>query len=123
MISWERYMDILALRRQGLSLRKISDMLGIHRGTVTKYLNQGHAPKYKKISRKDSILTPYLQLIDEWLVQDNYRASWIFHQIKNLGYEGGYDTVKNHVRQVKKRYQKKAFIRFETVPGLQGQMD
>jgi transposase len=123
MISWERYMDILALRRQGLSLRKISDMLGIHRGTVTKYVNQGHPPNYKKTKRKESILTPYLQLIDEWLSQDNYRASWIYHQIKNLGYEGGYDTVKHHVRKVKERYRRKAFIRFETVPGLQGQMD
>ncbi|MFX0195295.1 MAG: IS21 family transposase [Candidatus Hodarchaeota archaeon] len=123
MISWGQYMDILALRRQGLSLRKISEQLGIHRGTVTKYLNQGHSPKYKKIKRKDSILTPYLQLIDEGLAQDNYRASWIYHQITNLGYEGVYDTVKNHVRRVKKRYQNKAFTRFTTVPGLQGQMD
>jgi len=116
-------MDILALRRQGLSLRKISDMLGIHRGTVTKYVNHGHPPNYKKIKRKESILAPYLQLIDEWLAQDSYRASWIYQQVKNMGYDGGYDTVKNHVRQIKKRYQKKAFIRFETVPGLQGQMD
>jgi transposase len=90
---------------------------------VTKYINQGHPRNYKKTKRKESILTPYLQLIDEWLAQDNYRASWIYQQVKNLGYAGGYDTVKNHVRQIKKRYQKKAFIRFETVPGLQGQMD
>jgi transposase len=123
MISWERYMDILALRRQGLSLRKISDMLGIHRGTVTKYVNQGHPPNYKKTKRKESIIDPYVQLIDEWLGQDNYRASWIYHQIKNLGYAGGYDTVKHHVRKIKERYRRKAFIRFETVPGLQGQMD
>ncbi|MEJ2157720.1 MAG: IS21 family transposase [Desulfobacteraceae bacterium] len=116
-------MDILALRRQGFSLREISGKLGIHRTTVTKYVNQGQAPKYTKVKRKGSILDPYVQLIDEWLSQDNYRASWIYHQIQNLGYPGGYDTVKNHVRKVKKRYQRKAFIRFETVPGLQGQMD
>jgi transposase len=80
-------------------------------------------PAHNKVKQKESILTPYRLLIDEWLAQDNYRASWIYHQIKNLGYAGGYDTVKNHVRNVKERYQRKAFIRFETVPGLQGQMD
>jgi transposase len=123
MISWERFMDILALHRQGLSLREISDKLGIHRKTVTKYVTQGHPPRYSKVKRKESILIPYLQIIEEWLQQDNYRASWIYHQIKHLGYGGGYDTVKNYVRKVKMRYQRKAFIRFETVPGLQGQMD
>jgi transposase len=123
MVSWEQFMDILALRRQGFSLREISGKLGIHRKTVTKYLTLGNAPKYQKVKRDESILAPYLQLIDEWLAQDNYRASWIYHQIKNLGYAGGYDTVKNHVRKVKANNQRKAFIRFETVPGLQGQMD
>ena len=123
MITWERFMDILALHRQGLSLRSISDKLGIHRNTVTRYVTQGHPPRYNKVKRKESILTPYVQLIDEWLQQDNYRASWIYHQIQNLGYAGSYDTVKNHVRKVKARYRHQAFIRFETVPGLQGQMD
>jgi transposase len=72
MISGERFMDILALRRQGFSLREISGKLGIHRTTVTKYVNQGQAPKYTKVKRKGSILDPYVQLIDEWLSQDNY---------------------------------------------------
>jgi len=62
-------------------------------------------------------------MIDEWLQQDNYRASWIYHQIQNLGYASSYDTVKNHVRKVKERYRHQAFNRLETVPGLQGQMD
>jgi transposase len=122
MISWEQYMDILALHRQGFSLREISAKLGRHRNTVTKYITQG-PPKYKKVNRKESILAPYVQLIDQWLEQDNYRGTWIYNQIKKLGYAGGYDTVKHYVRKVKERNQRKAFIRFETVPGLQGQMD
>jgi transposase len=111
MISWERFMDILALHRQGFSLRDVSDKLGMHRKTVAKYVTQGHSPRYRKVKRKESILTPFLQIIDDWLQQDNYRTSWIYNQIKHLGYGGGYDTVKNHVRKVKKHYQRKAFIR------------
>ena len=87
MISWERFMDILALHRQGLSLREISDKLGMHRNTVTKYIRQGHPPKYRKVKRSQSILSPYLQLIDQWLEQDNFRATWIYQQIKNLAHE------------------------------------
>lgn len=116
-------MDIVALHRQGLSLRQISEKVGRHRNTVTKYIQQGHPPQYQRVKRKDSVLTPYLQLIDEWLQEDNFRATWIFNRIKQLGFGGGYDTVRKHVHRVKERYQRKAFIRFETVPGLQGQMD
>lgn len=54
MITWERFMDILALHRQGLSLRQISDKLGIHRNTVTKYVTRGHPPKYY-----NSLSTPF----------------------------------------------------------------
>lgn len=67
MISWERFMDILTLHRQGLSLREIYDKLGIHRTTATKYINQGQAPKYSMVNRKASIIDPYVQLIEEWL--------------------------------------------------------
>jgi len=40
-----------------------------------------------------------------------------------MGYTGGYDTVKTFVRSIKSRLQRQAFIRFETIPGLQGQVD
>lgn len=38
MISTEEYMDIIALKRQGHSLRWIAKKLGIHRKTVKKHL-------------------------------------------------------------------------------------
>ena len=91
--------------------------------TETKYISNQGPPKYKSVERKESILTPYAQLIDQWIELDNYRGTWIYNQVKNLGYTGGYDTVKNHARKIKERNQRKAFIRFKTVPGLQGQMD
>lgn len=123
MISWEVYMDIIALHRQGLSQREISDKLGIHRGTVKKYLQKGQSPKYRKIKRRDSILAPYYPVINDFLEEDDYRATWIYQRIKQLGYAGGYDTVKLHVGTIKRKLQRQAYIRFETIPGLQGQMD
>lgn len=35
----------------------------------------------------------------------------------------GYKTVKNYVRKKKGEHENKATVRFETMPGLQGQVD
>jgi transposase len=51
------------------------------------------------------------------------KASWIYQQIKNLGFAGCYDTAKVYVRAVKAGKRRQAFTRFETIPGLQGQVD
>ena len=123
MIVTEVFMDILSLYRQGLKMRAIARKLGIHRNTVKKYVTNPQAPQYRKSKRRDSILTPYHRMIDDWLEQDDYRATWIFQQVKNLGYPGGYDTVKVYVRDIKARKNRQAFLRFETIPGLQGQVD
>jgi transposase len=123
MISWEVYMDIVAFHRQGLTERSIARKLNIHRNTFKKYLQEGQKPRHQKTKCRESILSLYYQVIDDFLKEDDYRATWIYDRIKQLGYTGGYDTVKNHVRKVKQQQQRQAYIRFETVPGLQGQMD
>ena len=123
MIRWERCMDIFALRRQGLAFRAIARKVGMHRNTVKKYIEEGEPSQYRKGKPRESILASYYQLIDDWLAEDSYRATWIYHKIKNLGYTGRYDTVKIHVSKIKARYHRQAYIRFETIPGLQGQVD
>lgn len=123
MISTEAFMDILAFHRQGHSERWIAKKLGIHRNTVKKYITNKKRPKYRKKKRRESILSPYHQIIRDWLDQDDFRATWIFDKLKELGYGGGYDTVRYFVRDVKKQKAQTAYIRFETEPGRQAQMD
>lgn len=123
MISTEVFMDILALHRQGFTQREISKKLGIHRNTVKKYITDPKQPKYCKRKRRQSILGPFHQMIKDWLENDNYKATWIFDKIKSLGYTGGYDTVRYFVQKIKKQKARTAYIRFETEPGRQGQMD
>jgi transposase len=125
MIALEVLMDIFALSRQGLGIRAIAKKLHLHRNTVKKYLQEGatRAPRYNKNKRKESILAPYFQLISDWLEKDDYRATWIYSRIKGLGYSGGYDIVKHYVRKIKEANRRKAYIRYETVPGLQAQVD
>jgi transposase len=123
MISKEVFMDIFYLRRRGHSIRGIAKCLGIHRDTVRRHLESDSLPRYRKRKRKDSILEPYHQTINDFLNEDAYRATWIFERLKALGYSGSYDTVKLYVGKVKEQKTRLAYIRFETEPGLQAQCD
>ena len=123
MIGMEVHMDILSLRRQGFSKRYIAKKLGIHRNTVSRYLDLRSAPGHGKSKSRASILDPYKSLIDSLLEQDDYRATWILDRLQAAGYCGSYDTLKHYVRKLKQRMTRLAYIRFETSPGLQGQVD
>ena len=116
-------MDIIAMHRNGYSIRKIAKLTGIHRRTVKRHLESNSFPAYKKEKRKLSILEPYTQIIRDYLEQDDYQATWIYDRLKRMGYPGSYDTVKTYVRAIKEQKTRLAYARFETEPGLQAQVD
>jgi transposase len=116
-------MDILSLHRQGHSMRFIAVKLGLHRNTVKKYILGRRFPEYRRTERRVSILAPFARMIHDWLSQDNYRASWVWERLKSLGYTGSYETVKRLVRPIKQQQARLAYIRFETMPGMQAQVD
>jgi transposase len=123
MISREVFMDIISLHRQGFSMRAIARKLGIHRNTVKRHIEASKLPQYEKRKRGTSILDPFRQIIDDYLAEDEYKATWIYDRLKKAGYQGSYETVRDYVRTVKERRSRLAYIRFETEPGLQGQVD
>lgn len=51
------------------------------------------------------------------------KAMNVYKFIKKQGYNGGYGIVKNYIRLHKNEQIKKATMRFEPIPGLQGQVD
>ena len=116
-------MDIISLHRQGFSMRAIARKLGIHRNTVKRHIEASKLPQYEKRKRGASILDPFRQIIDDYLAEDEYKATWIYDRLKKAGYQGSYETVRDYVRTVKERRSRLAYIRFETEPGLQGQVD
>ncbi|MDO5147729.1 MAG: hypothetical protein Q4D60_12110 [Eubacteriales bacterium] len=69
---------------------------------------------YAEIGRKHHI--------DALLEEDNYSAALILERIRERGCQCGYTIVKDYVSQKKKELNSKATVRFETVPGLQGQV-
>jgi transposase len=117
--------EVLVLKKQGLSLREIARRLGIHRKTVKKYLEHPElAGRYVMKKPRPSKLTPFAGIIDSWLEEDGqYKGTWIYDHLQPLGYNGSYEMVKRKVRELKEDMSRKAYIRFETEPGKQAQVD
>ena len=123
MISTEVFMDIIALKRAGHSIRFIARKLGIHRKTVKRHLVSQSFPQYSRTTRKESVLQPYHQTIRDFLDEDDYQATWIFERLKRMGYAGSYRTLTGFVATIKEQKSRIAYHRFETEPGLQAQVD
>jgi transposase len=97
-------------------------MTGLHRGTITKYLQESSKPIYKAIHRQ-SQLNPYHGLIEGWLSQQDYQASRIHELVQMQGFKGSYTTVRRYVEKFKQKRDHVAYVRFETLPGQQAQVD
>ena len=118
-------MDILTLSRKGLRQRAIARKLGISRTTVKKYLvnpDPAFAPATGR--KRKSQLDPFADNIEAWLNEDPfYSAAWIYDRLRPMGFCGSYEIVKRKVGNLKNQRQAVAYMRFETEPGYQAQVD
>jgi len=118
-------LDILTLHRKGLKQRAIARKLGISRNTVRKYIEDPDLVFEQTPSRsRKSLLDPYHGNIKAWIEEDiEYTATWIYDRLNNMGFIGSYEIVKRKIREMKDSYRKVAYMRFETEPGYQAQVD
>jgi len=123
MITREVFMDIKAMHRNGLSIRRIARMTGLHRLTVKRHIESDSFPEYHRTVKRKSILDPYRQIVEDYLDEDDYQATWIFERLVRMGYPGSYTRVKGLVRSLKGEKQRIAYLRFETEPAFQAQVD
>ena len=118
-------MDYIYLRKSGMSISQIARLTGSDRRTVMKYLAHPeliNQPRKKGIRK--SKLDPYRELIEVLLSKDpSFQASRIYEILCQHGYTGSYDLVKLAVRPLKQEITRKAYVRFETTPGDQAQVD
>jgi len=122
MISLEEWVMIKHLFREGVSKTSIAEELGLDWKTVDKAVKEEEYPKSERRSRS-SILDPYKDHIRERLDKYDLTATRILREIKELGYLGSYTILKDFVREVKGEKPKPAYVRFETSPGEQAQVD
>ena len=116
-------MDIRSDRQKGLSYTEIARKYHIDPRTAKKYAESDTRPVYSLSEVKPSKLDPYKEQIMIWLEEAPYSAERILEKIREQGFEGGHSIVREYVRNKKEQLDEKATVRFETMPGLQGQMD
>lgn len=117
------WMEIRADHQKGLSYSEIARKYNIDRRTAKKYAKSNSRPEYVLTESKPSKLDPYKAQITLWLEEAPYSAMRIWEKVREQGFEGGYTTVKHYVRGKKEQLNEQATVRFETMPGLQAQVD
>jgi transposase len=119
----ENWMDIRNDRLKGMNYKEIGRKYHIDPRTAKKYAESETRPKYVLSEPKASKLDDFKQQIDIWLEEAPYSAIRIYEKLSDQGFDGKYSIVKQYVRCKKMDLDEKATVRFETMPGLQGQMD
>ena len=116
-------MDIRSDRQKGLSYVELGKKYHIDPRTAKRYAESPQKPEYTLSEPKPTKMDPYKQIVDEWLEEAPYSALRILEKLREMGFNGGYSIVKAYVSSRKMDLNEKATVRFETMPGKQGQMD
>ena len=117
------WMDIRGDRQKGMSYVELGKRYHIDPRTAKRYAQSPQKPEYTLTAPKPTKLDAYKQQIDQWLEEAPYSAVRILEKLREMGFDGGYSIVKAYVSSRKKDLDEKATVRFETMPGKQGQMD
>ena len=101
----------------------IAAQLGLHADTVERAIGRiGPAPA---TTRPDArVLDPYIGFIDETLTRyPRLVSTRIYDMIKERGYVGAIRTLRRYVLTARPQPKSEAFVRIETLPGEQAQVD
>lgn len=118
-----KWMEIRNDYKKGLSYKEIGQKHNIDWRSAKKYAHSDTKPAYQLKSPKSSKLDKHKPQIDMWLEEAPYSAVRIKEKLDENGGDCGYTIIKDYVRTKKKDLNDKATVRFETVPGLQAQVD
>ena len=105
-----------------LNISQIARDQGISWPTAKK-IALGETDRKTRIFKGTSKLEPYKETIDYKLETYQCSAVALYNLIKDKGYTGSQSLVTKYVKEKKEDFLKKATIRVETTPGLQGQVD
>jgi transposase len=123
MIDRHTVFEIHRLRNEGLSKKRIAATLHLDRKTVRKFLKDPN-PKRAPIQRA-SKLDPFKEQIDRLLqIDSKASAPVILQRIAPQGFDGGITILRDYLRTLRTDLKnREPFIRFESLPGEQCQMD
>jgi transposase len=100
----------------------IADQLGVHHQTVSRAV--GELNRAATAAPRVSVLEPYKPFIHETLqCYPRLRSTRLFDMLCERGYSGSARTLRHYVTQVRPTPRKEVFLRTETLPGEQAQVD
>ena len=100
----------------------ISAQLGVHRDVVTRVVGSlGPKPTGQPRVR---VLDPFLSFVDETLAAyPRLVSTRLFDMLRERGYVGSLRTLRYYVQTARPRPKAEAFLRLQTLPGEQAQID
>ncbi len=125
---------LVTMNGDGWSIRGLARHFSISRNMVRRILrkhaanrNQGHDIVQEQVRQqtlRESKLDPFIEQIQD-LLKDfpKITGQRVYEEITSAGYDGGISILRNRLRVLRPTPKKSPVIRFETEPGLQGQMD
>lgn len=121
-------MDVLAMRRQGLSFTEIAAETGYHPATISKWVREGGPPPARTVTDEDRVVDPrWADRLNELLVGNRLLlATSLFEIIRAEGFDGSYPSVARWVnaqRGPRFRRAESASVPIETAPGEEAQFD
>ncbi len=101
-----------------LSIRQIAEHLAISRKRIMRVM--GDNP----VCKRPSMLDPYERLIQEWYSQyPRLRAIQVLERLRSYGFTGGYTTVKEYTKTLRKKKKRQAYHELVFLPGEEAQID
>jgi len=127
--------DVISRWKNGQSIRAIAKDLQLGRhvvaGVIRQHVSQTQSTvpasppacfgpvRFTRKSKLDSFIDTLMQLLDRY---PNLTAQRAFEELRKLGYEGSYSTLRTYLKDNRSKPKAKT-VRFETAPGAQAQMD
>ncbi len=127
MMTQEEFMDVMAMKRQGMSIKEIAEETGYHPSTISSWLRNGGPPERRARTSVPVIDEYWAGEIGGLLrVAPRLLATSVFELIRAKGYTGSYVSVARHLNTLRgPRFSAApaASTRIVTAPGEEAQFD
>jgi len=128
MMDQEEFMDVLAMKRAGLTYAEIAAETGYHPATISKWCRGGGPPATRTVSDEDRVIDlVWADRLTALLVgNSSLLATSLFEIVRAEGFDGSYPTVARWVRDQRgPRFRRAdaASVPIETAPGEEAQFD
>jgi transposase len=123
-ISMEDWITIRNLKKRNpnMGTKAIAKKLGLSRNTVKKALRSEDPPEYKRKAYTNPELEPFHDYIIEKYFVKKLKGSRVLNDLRSKGCKVSDSAFYRHIQQYKTKFTR-AYMRYETKPGEQGQFD